>query len=311
MNAGNLLQTEPSSDAPDRGLIPGLLTAAVIVLSGIGFGLLAGIGGPKVGGIATMGICAALAFAINLAAFVPSAVYRTERFYDLTGTVTYLSIVGLALVAAPLHSGLGWLVAAMVAVWTLRLGFFLVTRILKDRNDRRFDQLKKSPGKLLVAWMLQGLWAFVTAGCALAIILQAGMREFSGWRALVATLGVALWTTGLAIEAVADGEKRAFRADSANDGRYITSGLWAWSRHPNYFGEILLWTGIAVIGAAVLSGWSRITLLSPVAVYLLLTQVSGVPILERQGQQRWGDEPGYRDYVSSTPVLFPRPPKAA
>ena len=120
MNAGNLLQTEPSSDAPDRGLIPGLLTAAVIVLSGIGFGLLAGIGGPKVGGIATMGICAALAFAINLAAFVPSAVYQTERFYDLTGTVTYLSIVGLALVAAPLHSGLGWLVAAMVAVWTLR-----------------------------------------------------------------------------------------------------------------------------------------------------------------------------------------------
>jgi steroid 5-alpha reductase family enzyme len=126
-----------------------------------------------------------------------------------------------------------------------------------------------------------------------------------------AAVGGALWGVGFAIEAIADRQKRVFRANPANAGRFITSGLWAWSRHPNYFGEILLWVGIAVVAFPVLRGWQHVTLISPVFVYVLLTRISGVPMLESRGKQRWGEDPEYRAYKARTPVLMPRPPRAA
>ena len=100
-----------------------------------------------------------------------------------------------------------------------------------------------------------------------------------------------------------------FRADPANEGRFITTGLWAWSRHPNYFGEILLWAGIALIAFPVLQGAQLATLISPVFVFVLLTRISGVPLLESRGKKRWGDEPAYQEYKARTPVLWPRPPR--
>jgi steroid 5-alpha reductase family enzyme len=124
-------------------------------------------------------------------------------------------------------------------------------------------------------------------------------------------LGFALWLVGFLFEAVADDQKRRFRANPANEGRFITSGLWAWSRHPNYFGEITLWFGIALIALPALSGWQHATLISPVFVYLLLTRISGIPLLEARAKKRWGDEPAFREYKARTPVLFPRPPKSA
>jgi steroid 5-alpha reductase family enzyme len=106
---------------------------------------------------------------------------------------------------------------------------------------------------------------------------------------------------------VADRQKSAFRSDPANAGRFISSGLWAWSRHPNYFGEIVLWVGVALIALPVLSGWQHVTLVSPLFVYLLLTRISGIPPLERRAEEKWGDDPAYRAYVERTPVLWLRP----
>jgi steroid 5-alpha reductase family enzyme len=116
---------------------------------------------------------------------------------------------------------------------------------------------------------------------------------------------------GFLFEAVADDQKRRFRANPANEGRFIASGLWAWSRHPNYFGEITLWFGIALVALPALSGWQYATLISPVFVYLLLTRISGIPLLEARAKKRWGDEPAFQAYRARTPVLFPRPPKDA
>ncbi len=118
-----------------------------------------------------------------------------------------------------------------------------------------------------------------------------------------------VWLVGFGIEVAADDQKRAFRADPANRGRFITTGLWAWSRHPNYFGEITLWVGVALVALPALSGWQHLTLVSPLFVGLLLTRVSGVPLLEARGQATWGDDPEYRDYVARTPVLVLRPPR--
>ena len=123
-------------------------------------------------------------------------------------------------------------------------------------------------------------------------------------------IGICLWVLGFAIEVVADQEKKTFRRDNRNDGKFISTGLWAWSRHPNYFGEILLWIGIAVIGLPVLSGWRWVALISPVVVIILLTKISGIPILERRANKQWCEDPSYAEYVKSTPILILKRPSA-
>ena len=195
-------------------------------------------------------------------------------------------------------------VTIVVAVWALRLGTFLFRRIHKDGTDTRFDGIKHDGPRLLMTWTLQGLWVFLTLAAALGAITAAGGVSL-GW---LVVAGLAVWVAGFAMEAAADRQKRAFRGDPANDGRFITTGLWAWSRHPNYFGEITLWVGVALVALPALAGWRYVTLVSPVFVFLLLTRVRGVPLLEAKAAQRWGDDPTFVAYTSTTPVLVPRPP---
>ena len=123
---------------------------------------------------------------------------------------------------------------------------------------------------------------------------------------LIGLIGIAIWAGGFAIELISDRQKGAFRRDPANAGRFITSGFWAWSRHPNYFGEIVLWIGIALIALPSLSGWQYATLISPLFVFVLITRISGIPPLEARAETRWGDEPEFQAYKARTPALFPR-----
>ncbi|MGD8732723.1 MAG: DUF1295 domain-containing protein, partial [Anaerolineales bacterium] len=170
----------------------------------------------------------------------------------------------------------------------------------------RFDEIKTSFLRLLNTWTLQGLWVTFTASAALAAITTTAHRDL-GWFALV---GALIWIIGFAIEVVADAQKSRFKADPNNEGDFISSGLWAWSRHPNYFGEIMLWIGVALIAAPVLRGWQWVTMISPVFVTLLITQVSGVPMLEKRADETWGGQEDYEQYKKNTPVLIPRPPQA-
>ena len=263
-----------------------------------------GSDGTSLGGSPVFWWCAGLAFVINWAVFVPSYLRRTERFYDLTGTITYLSVTALAVVAGN-GEPRSILLAAMVAIWALRLGIFLFVRITADGSDGRFDELKQAPLPFLQTWTLQGLWVVLTAGCALAAMTATSGRSI-GWLAVV---GLLVWCGGLGLEAVADSQKRRFRANESNEGRFIDSGVWSWSRHPNYFGEITLWIGVALVAVPALSGWQFVTLISPFFVILLLTKVSGIPMLEARATKRWGDDPAYQRYVDATPVLVPRPPQ--
>ena len=297
-----------SDEMPSRAKprpIQSIITIVVSVAVGALVALAGGAGGLEVGGWPVFAVCAAVAFAVNWVAFVPAYLLRTERFYDLTGTLTYLTVVVVALVAGS-GSTLSILLALLISVWALRLGSFLVLRIRKDGSDGRFDEIKVDPARFLMSWTMQALWVVLTAGAALAA-MTSGSEPDPGPLTL---LGGVIWLVGFAIEATADAQKRAFRADPAHRGRFITSGLWAWSRHPNYFGEITLWVGIAVIAVPALSGWQYVTLVSPLFVALLLTRVSGVPLLEARGRRTWGADPAYREYVERTPVLVPRPPRA-
>jgi steroid 5-alpha reductase family enzyme len=259
--------------------------------------------GWAVGGTTGVGL-AALCLGVQWIAFVPAWIGRTERFYDLTGSLTYLSVVVASLAMAPAASGVSWAAAGAVVVWAVRLGSFLVMRIHRDGKDGRFDEIKQSSPRFLVAWTLQGLWVFLTSLAAQVLILSG--PPFDPW----IVVGALLWVLGFGIEVVADRQKSAFRADTTNAGHFITTGLWAWSRHPNYFGEILLWTGLFVAGLGTWTSGQWLTLLSPVFVTFLLTRVSGIPLLERRADERWGDDPDYQAYKARTPVLWLRPPRS-
>ena len=276
----------------------------VVVLVGTAVALAGSQGGAKAGGIPVFAVCVALAFLIQWLSFVPAHLLQTERFYDLTGSLTYITVTVVAVVLGPAPDPRSYLLLALVVIWAVRLGSYLFRRIRKVGKDTRFDAIKPSFIRFLTAWTLQGLWVSLTLAAALAAITTTVRKDL----AVLTLVGLLVWLAGFGIEAAADYQKSRFRADPANQGTFIRTGLWAWSRHPNYFGEITLWIGVALIALPVLRGWQWVTLISPVFVFLLLTRVSGVPLLEKSADRRWGGQGDYEAYKRRTAVLVPRPP---
>ena len=197
------------------------------------------------------------------------------------------------------------LLAGLVLVWATRLGLFLFQRIKAAGEDRRFRELKTSFSRFLLTWTLQGLWVTFSLAAALAAITSLKRVEFG----LFGVIGLLVWLVGFGLESIADSQKSKFRADLANEGKFIQTGLWSWSRHPNYFGEIVLWIGVAIIALPVLSGWQWVTMISPVFVFFLLTRISGVPMLEKRADEKWGGQEDYEAYKVNTSIMIPLPPK--
>lgn len=257
-------------------------------------------GGATIGGAPVFAIAVGIAFLVQWLVFVPSFLMHTERYFDITGAVTYVSVMAFAVFASGAVGARSLLLLALVIVWAGRLGSFLFRRVRRAGKDVRFDAIKQSLPDFLMTWTLQGLWVSLTLAAALGAVTGGAGRLDA-----FAIVGLCVWLIGFGFEATADRQKGQFRADPANKGRFIRSGLWALSRHPNYFGEIVLWTGIAIIAFPILGGWRYATLISPVFVYLLLTRVSGVPLLEKSAEERWGGQDDYEEYKRTTPVLVP------
>ena len=250
-------------------------------------------------------ICLFIAFIIQWIVFIPSFYFSTERFYDLTGSITYMIVIVTALYHKSEFIGSrsdlrSLLIAGFVIIWALRLGSFLFLRVLKDKEDRRFSEWKKNFHQFLRVWTLQGLWVFLTSVAAVIAITSRKIIEPD----LFLYIGSFLWVFGFLFESIADYQKRKFRSENKN--KFIQSGLWSVSRHPNYFGEIVLWFGIALIAFPTLVGPQYVSLISPLFVYLLLTRVSGVHILEKHADDTWGKKKDYKAYKEKTPVLFPK-----
>ena len=248
-----------------------------------------------------------IAFIIQWVAFIPAYAFQTEKFYDLTGTLTYLSVTWYALYMSSDKftnlNGASIAIVLLISIWAIRLGSFLFSRIHKDGEDKRFRTIKPSATQFFMTWTLQGLWVSLCSMCALtAISSESGVVVNAFYY-----LGVGLFIYGFYTEVKADNEKSKFRSAPENREKFITTGLWAKSRHPNYFGEIVLWTAIAVISLPSLSGLQYITLISPIFTYVLLVHVSGVRMLEARGQKQWGHLEEYKAYQKSTPMLFPNP----
>jgi steroid 5-alpha reductase family enzyme len=291
----------------DKAERTSLIAIPVTLLVAAGLALAGSQGGYVVFGIPLFALCVALAFVIQWAAFIPAFIKQTESFYDLTGSITYLSVVMIAVVLSPVVDARALLLLAIVSVWAIRLGSFLFWRIRAEGFDRRFRDIKPSFARFLMAWTLQGLWVCFSLAAALAAITSETRSELG----IFALVGFLVWLVGFGIEVIADRQKSQFRAAPENAGRFINVGLWSWSRHPNYFGEIVLWVGVTIIALPVLRGWQWVTLISPVFITILLTRISGVPMLEARSDEEWGGQADYEDYKVRTSVLIPMPPSAS
>ena len=275
------------------------------ILIGVLIAMAGSDGSETYNGISLFIICASVSFVLHWIIFIPSYAFQTEHYFDLTGSISYLSAVALAFYLNPSVDPRDVLIGLLIVVWAVRLGSFLFMRVKQDGKDDRFTIMKTQFHWFLMTWTLGGLWVFLTMAAGLAAITSDTTQPFG----LMAYLGLALWIFGFSIEVIADRQKRAFKKNQQKDKEFITSGLWAWSRHPNYFGEITLWIGLTLIALPVLSGWQLVTLISPVFVYILLTKISGIPLLENRGMKKWGSDPEYIDYVNRTPALILKKPK--
>jgi len=282
-----------------------LIVFPILILIGYLVALAGSQGGVTLGGVPIFAIAVGLAFVIQWLVFIPSYLYQTEKFFDLTGSITYISVIGVSVCYSRYSADLdarSILLAALVIIWAIRLGSFLFGRIKKAGKDDRFDELKPSFIRFLNVWTIQGLWVTFTAAAALVAITTANRKELD----VLAVLGLLVWVFGFTIEVIADFQKSRFSANPDNKGKFIQTGLWSRSRHPNYFGEIVLWIGVAIIALPVLQGWQWVALISPLFVTFLLTRVSGVPLLEKKADKKWGGQADYEEYKKNTPVLIPR-----
>ena len=265
----------------------------------------ASVDGVFFSGIPIILLCAIVSFLTHWMIAAPSLITSSEKYFDFTGMVATLLVVLTAMFAL-LSSGAetsirSVFVASFVSVWTLRLGIFLYKRIVKAGEDSRFRDIKKSIPKFLMTWTLSALWVFLTTVNAITLIALNPLEPIG----IFFIMGALLWLLGFGFEVIADRQKKYFSEQPKNEGRFITQGLWSVSRHPNYFGEIILWAGIAIISLPFLSGWQFVTLVSPVFVFLLLTRISGLPFLEDKAEKKWGEDKDYIEYKKRTPILVP------
>ena len=246
-----------------------------------------------------------LAFFIQWVAFVPAFLFQTEKFYDLTGSITYLTVMWFVYMTSNKISGLNisnLIVVLLISTWAIRLGTFLFRRIHKDGEDKRFRTIKTSASQFFMTWTLQGMWVSICSMCAItAISSETGLISNP-----IFFIGLSLFIIGFSIEVIADHQKAVFRSHEDNRDKFITTGLWSKSQHPNYFGEILLWSSIALMSFSSLSGTQYLTLISPIFTYALLVHLSGVRMLDDMGNKKWGHLEEYKNYKKNTPVLFPK-----
>ena len=268
------------------------IVSFVAVLISISLGTLTGIDEVRNGII--------LSFIFHWLLFIPAFIFKTEKFYDLTGSLSYITIILYVLISS--NNGISnfgnIILSSLIIIWTLRLGSFLFLRIKKAGENKRFREIKKSFSWFFMAFTVSGMWVSICALCALTGISNG--IELTG----VTYIGILLFVIGFSLEIIADTQKTNFRKIMDNKDRFITTGLWKYSRHPNYLGEIILWIGVAIISYSSLEINQLFTLISPIFTYLLLVHVSGINLLEKSGEKKWGGLNEYKKYKKETPRLF-------
>lgn len=242
-----------------------------------------------------------ISLGVNIAMFVPAFYYKTDTLTDISYAASFF-FVALANYLLSTKTTVHFVLLLLVTMWSFRLGTFLFVRIRKIKKDSRFDGMRESFSRFLRFWLLQGVSVFVVS-LAATYVFAAQAPTLKA----VSYIGAIIFGIGLLLEAVADAQKFAFNNNPSNKGKWIQSGVWSKSRHPNYLGEMLVWTGVYTFSFPHLYGSSRwLALLSPLFIYTLLLFVSGIPLLEKSADKKWGNDKHYQQYKKRVPVLFPK-----
>ena len=246
-----------------------------------------------------------IALAVNGAFFAVAAARKTDVVTDLSYSLTF-ALLAVSLPFTGAREPVQFVASLLVLIWALRLGGYLFRRILRIKVDHRFDGMRDDPLRFARFWLLQASTVAVVLLPVSYLLDSEHPPRFEAW----ATAGTGLWLAGLVFETVADAQKSAFKSKDENRGRFIATGLWRYSRHPNYFGEMLVWWGLFVYTAPVLHGAAFAVVAGPVFITVLLLFVSGIPPLERSADEKHGNDPAYREYKRRTSVLVPLPPRS-
>ena len=280
--------------------IRNLIITAVTLLFVVLIAYLSGLEGNYIFTIPLLVFLVCVIILIQWLMFLPSYLKSTEHYFDITGSITFITVSILAFILSDNKNIRSILLTLLIIVWATRLGVFLLKRVKAAGSDGRFDDLKDFSTFFMV-WNLQALWITFTLLSSLIIFTS----NHSGNLEIYDYIGIITWISGLFIEVVADKQKSDFKNDISNKNKFISTGLWKYSRHPNYLGEIILWTGITIIAIPLFSGWSWLGLISPVFVFIMLKFISGVRILENRADMKWGKDKEYLKYKNSTPEIFP------
>ncbi len=241
---------------------------------------------------------------VNAVFFAFAAIRKTDIVTDLSYSLSF-AVLALALPYIGAHKPVQLVASMMVLLWAFRLGGYLFGRILRIKVDHRFDEMRDKPLRFARFWLLQAISVAVIMLPVSYLLGRESTPDFGLW----AVVGAGIWLVGLAIEAVSDAQKSAFRGAEKNRGHFISSGLWRYSRHPNYFGELLVWWGLFVYAVPFLDGAAFVTVIGPVFLTLLLLFVSGIPLLEKSAEAKYGGDPAYLEYKRRTSILLPLPPR--
>jgi steroid 5-alpha reductase family enzyme len=232
---------------------------------------------------------------IQLVLFVPAFGFKTDKLTDISYGLTFIVLALIMLLLHPVTQG-KLIVGFMVLAWGLRLGIFLFRRILRMKKDARFDGIREHLFKFLGFWGVQGLTVW---GVMLASSLYISGSGKLSW---ISIIGFSIWAAGISIESVADLQKSRFLAKQK--GGFLDTGLWRYSQHPNYFGEILCWAGMYIFVLPGLVGWHALAgLISPLFITTILLFFSGIPKADEQMQRLFGKDKAYQGYRKRTSKL--------
>lgn len=243
----------------------------------------------------------ALSIGINLLLFLFAYYEQTDKLTDIAYSISFLA-VGMIAYAASAMTFVNLIAMIMVILWSVRIGTFLFTRILRIGEDKRFNSIRKSFKKFGMFWLAQGFSVWTILLPALLLFYESPEKFET-----LSVVGITIWLIGLLLETFADKQKRDFSNDPKNKNKWIEKGLWNYSRHPNYLGEILVWVGLYLSVLPYLSlSLALIGLVSPIWIVVLLTSISGIPPTEKSADKKWGKDKGYQKYKQRVPVLIPR-----
>lgn len=240
-----------------------------------------------------------VSFIVNILLFVPAFILQTDKFTDIGYALTFIfvALYGFLYQSASMIYTIAFIV---VVLWALRLGSYLFYRIFNMKKDKRFDQMRKRFVSFLGFWLLQAVTVFIVSiGFTRLVVVDSSFNPLS-------LAGIVITLAGLLIESIADIQKFNFKKIPENSGKWTNIGLWKYARHPNYFGEMLVWWGIFIYGAFYLAGWSlALSVISPLFISFMMLYVSGIPLLRKRWDKKWGKDPKYQEYIKSTRLLVP------